>query len=172
MQVKKIEKGFGEARILSVDPLKCNGCKDCEAACSKKHSGQGCSSDPRIKIVSGFGVEGFYLPMTCQHCEEPPCLEVCPNQAIYRDEELNRVMIRRELCVGCQMCVSACPSGAMRFDHPRGLAFKCDLCDGDPECVRACEPKALTYVSGFELHRPRLQESAKKHFKVMRNMAV
>ena len=58
----------------------------------------------------------------------------------------------------------------MAFDSDRGLAFKCDLCDGDPECVRVCEPKALEYVEGHKLHYPRIRGSAERHYQVIRHM--
>ena len=81
---------------------------------------------------------------------------------------MNRVMIRPDLCIGCQMCVSACPFGVMAFDADRGIAFKCDLCDGTPECVRVCEPKALDYVDADKLNDQRLHESALRHNQAMR----
>jgi len=159
-------------KTLSVDPSKCTGCKDCERACAMKHTGISNPGWSRVHIVQGDNDVGFYLPVTCQQCEDPPCLAACPNKAIYRDDELNRVMIRPNLCIGCQMCVSACPFGVMEFDSDRGLAFKCDLCDGSPECVRVCEPGALDYVEGNRLNHPHLRESAKRHYQAMRLMAV
>jgi len=157
-------------KTLSVDPAKCSGCKDCELACAKRHNGINKPTRSRIRIIQGDVRDGFYLPMTCQQCESPPCLAACPNNAISRDNALNRVMIQDALCIGCQMCVSACPFGAMLFDSDLGLAFKCDLCDGDPDCVRVCEPKALDYVEGSRLHHPRIRDSAQRHYKVIRHM--
>jgi anaerobic carbon-monoxide dehydrogenase iron sulfur subunit len=160
------------AKMLSLDPTKCTGCKECEIACSKRHGGFNDSVVSRIPVISEGNGSGFYLPTTCQHCEDPPCLSICPNKAIYRDNDLNRVMIRSNLCIGCRMCVSACPFGAMGFNPDSGLAFKCDLCDGDPACVRACEPKALDYVEGHRLHQPRMLDSANKHYRVLRRMII
>jgi len=157
-------------KTLSVDPAKCTGCKDCELACAKRHNGVNKPTRSRIRIIQGDVHDEFYLPMTCQQCENPPCLAACPNHAISREKALNRVMIHDTLCIGCQMCVSACPFGAMAFDSDRGLAFKCDLCDGDPECVRVCEPKALDYVEGSRLHHPRIRDSAQRHYQVLRHM--
>ena len=159
-------------KILSVDPPKCSGCKDCEPACSIKHSGLDDPLKSRIQIISGDSDDEFYLPVSCRQCEDPPCLAVCPGKAIYRDDGLERVMINYNLCIGCQMCVSACPFGAMGFDSNRGLAFKCDLCGGEPECVRVCEPKALDYVEGYRLHHPRIRDAAMWHYEVLRNQVI
>jgi Fe-S-cluster-containing hydrogenase component 2 len=150
-----------DTKVLITNPAKCNGCKECQTACSMKHTGLETSEFSRIHVLEA-GDGDFFLPVTCQHCENPSCLAVCPESAIYRDEALNRVMINQDLCVGCQLCVSACPIGAMAFHEGRGKAFKCDLCDGEPECVRACEPKAVDYVDAHRLHYPRLREAAGK----------
>jgi Fe-S-cluster-containing hydrogenase component 2 len=97
-------------------------------------------------------------------------MAVCPEEAIYRDQELDRVMIDSKRCIGCKMCVSACPTGAMGFDPDRGRAFKCDLCDGAPECVRVCEEKALDYLESFKYNDMRVKESAGKLYGVLRHL--
>ncbi len=99
---------------------------------------------------------GFRFPVLCMHCSDPPCLKVCPVEAIFRGED-ERVMIRHDRCIGCRMCLFACPFGAMRFDEDLGRSFKCDLCGHAPECVRVCEPRALLYMERHEtgmLHLP------------------
>jgi anaerobic carbon-monoxide dehydrogenase iron sulfur subunit len=159
------------AKLLTVDPLKCTGCMKCETACSMEHRGMRDSPRTRIQVIAGDVRAGFYMPAICQHCENPPCSAVCPKGAIYRDNTFERVMIRRDLCVGCKMCVSACPTGAMGFDPDLGLAFKCDLCEGNPACVGVCEPKALDYVEPFQLHKPRMVETATKIYGVVRRQA-
>jgi Fe-S-cluster-containing dehydrogenase component len=78
--------------------------------------------------------------------------------------DLERVLIDETLCIGCRMCVSACPSGAMGFDPDIGLAYKCDLCEGDPECVRVCDQGAIAFLGGFDLHYPRMMDSASRFF--------
>ena len=159
-------------KTLSVDPSRCTGCKDCERACVLRHAGINNLARSRIHIIQGDRDDGFYLPVTCQQCENAPCIAACPNKAIWRDDKLSRVMINPNLCIGCQMCVSACPFGVMAFDPDRGIAFKCDLCDGTPECVRVCEPKALDYVEVNKLNDQRLHESALRHNQAMRLVAM
>lgn len=91
-------------------------------------------------------------------------MKVCPNGSIYLDDVLNTVRIKVHDCIGCKMCYSACPFGAMGFDAERGTAFKCDLCGGDPECVRRCEPGALVLVRIHELENERIRGSAERLF--------
>jgi Fe-S-cluster-containing hydrogenase component 2 len=159
-------------KVIVVNPLKCNGCKECEVACSKKHTGENRPDQPRIHVISLDHNDGFYLPTTCQQCDDPPCMAVCPNDAISRDNDMARVMITPEHCIGCKMCVSACPTGAMGFDDVGGRAFKCDLCDGNPECVRVCEPKALEYLEAHKLQHQRMGKIANKFYGVMGKKAA
>ena len=63
-------------------------------------------------------------------------------------------------CVGCGMCVHACPFGAVGFDKDRGRPFKCDLCGGDPLCVRFCEPGALTFKDASMLQYAQARAAA------------
>ena len=151
---------MGEKTMI-VDPAKCTGCRNCELVCSVKHNGVSSPSLARIHVVK-WDTPSLYIPMRCQHCEDAPCMAVCPKEAIYRNEELDSVEIDHDLCIGCKMCVSACPFGAMSFNAETGHPFKCDLCGGDPECVRVCDVKAIDYVDFQQLQYPQLEESAIK----------
>jgi Fe-S-cluster-containing hydrogenase component 2 len=70
------------------------------------------------------------------------------------------VIIEHDKCVGCQMCVSACPMGNMGFAKNRGKAFKCTLCGGDPECVKVCKTRALEYTEPERMQVPQMIQSA------------
>ncbi len=157
---------------LQIDPPKCTGCGLCEPTCALAHTRKKGPEKSRIRIIRGDDGDGFCLPSTCQHCENPPCMAVCPEEAIYRDTELDRVMIEQSHCIGCRMCVSACPTGAMGFDEDRGRAYKCDLCDGEPECVRACEAKAMDYVDDCLLNAMRIREMAGRYYGVVRHLSA
>jgi len=132
-------------KVLMLDYEKCTGCRTCELVCSVKHEGAANPSKSRIKIVK-WEWEGRYVPMSCQQCVDAPCLAVCPVKAISRDEQLNRVQVNYDACIGCRMCVAACPFGAMSFNTDLKKVFKCDFCDGEPQCSRFCEVKAVEYV--------------------------
>ena len=148
-------------KILIVDQEKCTGCRLCELVCSVKHVGVSNPSRARLSIVK-WEAEGYYLPMICQHCEKAPCKTVCPKDAIYHDEELNRVMIDYDLCIGCRMCVAACPFGSMGFDTKENKVIKCDMCDGEPLCVNFCDMKAVDYVDAGTVTLKKKRMAGKK----------
>ena len=155
-------------KTLIIHPENCDGCGDCETACSRRNAGIGVPGRSCTRVINERHDNTFYLPVICQQCEDPPCLAACPNEVICRDDELNRVVINQNKCVGCGMCVSACPFGAMGFDQVRGQAFKCDLCGGDPECVRACQKGAVEYADPYMLYKPQMFHSAAKLVGAMR----
>ncbi len=157
-------------KVLVSDPKKCTGCKLCELACSLRHEGE-CNPDlSRIRIID-WNNQGIYLPVSCQQCEDGSCMAVCPKDAIYRDDKLDRVMVDYDRCISCKMCISACPFGAIRFDENRGKIIRCDLCDGDPQCVRFCDTKALAFVDTSLICYPRVRESARRFTGVMQRCA-
>lgn len=155
--------------MLSINPRKCDGCGDCESACSKKHTGVPGKKFSRIRVIGGNGHGRLFVPFVCRQCDDPPCMAVCQNSAIYRDDKLSMVVIDPNKCIGCKMCFSSCPFGAIGFDSTRGFAYKCELCGGEPECVEACKKGAIDYIKGYDLNSIRLRESANKHYTVIRH---
>ena len=156
------------SKVLLIDPPKCDGCKECEKVCILRHSGYRRIARKRIEVMGTESGGNFFVPFACQQCADAPCMAVCPKQAITRDTNLARVVVDASLCVGCSMCVSACPSGLMAFDYEVGLAYKCDLCDGEPQCVRVCEKKAIAYVEPHRFQQQRAQKEAAKLCGVLR----
>ena len=137
--------------VLVADPKKCNGCGLCQTVCAMVKEGMSSQVQSRIHIIR-FGTDGFFLPIFCQNCQDAPCMAVCPKEAIFMDEKLARFSVDYARCISCRMCMAACPFGAIRFDPQRAAVFKCDLCDGDPQCVYFCFPKALAYIPAHRQH--------------------
>jgi len=149
------------AKALYINYEKCTGCRLCELVCTVKHDGISNPMRSRIKVMK-WEMEGLYIPMSCQQCQDAPCLNVCPVKAISRDEEMARVRVDYDVCIGCRSCVSVCPFGAMNFNVIDKKVFKCDLCDGDPQCVRFCDRKAVDFVSPDEVSIEIKREAASR----------
>ncbi len=142
------------------DETACIGCTACEEACREvNHIPE--TNDPKVTRlrIERTGPVGDYPNMryyfyrhSCQHCENAPCVEVCPTGASYIDPATGIVDINPSRCVGCKYCVFACPY-RVRFIHPvTRVIDKCDFCrhtnlkEGKlPACVLACPTKALTF---------------------------
>ena len=159
------------AKVLVIDYERCTGCRICELVCSVKHEGVSNPARSRMKIVK-WEMEGRYVPMSCQQCESAPCQAVCPVKAISRDENLNRVDIDYDICIGCRMCVAICPFGSMAFDTLAKKVIKCDLCDGDPLCVKFCDVDALQYVDASEQSIIKQVAAAEKWSGIMQKVAA
>jgi Fe-S-cluster-containing dehydrogenase component len=112
--------------------------------------------------VVKWEAEGLYIPMTCQQCQDAPCLNVCPVQAISRNEESARVTVDHDVCIGCRSCVGVCPFGAMSFNPADRRVFKCDHCDGDPQCVRFCEEKAVDFIEADKVTVNKRRQAAQR----------
>jgi anaerobic carbon-monoxide dehydrogenase iron sulfur subunit len=147
-----------DEKVLIVNQQKCTGCRQCEMVCSVFHTGASNPSRSRIRVVK-WESEGLYLPMACNHCEKPYCVEVCPTKACHREpENNNRVTIDKKLCIGCRTCIIACPFSHPFFDVNERVTVKCDYCDGDPQCVAFCNAKALAYVEADRVEAARKRE--------------
>ncbi len=134
---------------LVADRSRCSGCRCCEVACSFFHTGAFGYAGSRIQVARDDR-ECVYIPLFCRHCEDPACATACPTAAIAK-EGAGRVVIRAEECIGCGDCTRACPYAVPevyeipRMDAKKGVALICDLCEGDPQCVRFCANEALRY---------------------------
>jgi len=148
-------------KVLKINYEKCTGCRLCELVCSVKHDGISNPIRSRIKVVK-WEAEGLYIPMSCQQCQDAPCMNACPAKAISMNAALGRIEIDYEICIGCRTCVSVCPFGAMSFNSIDRKVIKCDICDGDPQCVRFCEVKALEFVDAGDVSVLKKKDAAQK----------
>ncbi|WP_294610965.1 4Fe-4S dicluster domain-containing protein [uncultured Gilliamella sp.] len=148
-------------RFIIADANKCIGCKTCELACVMSHSdGKDIilnNFQPRLKVITGMTVT---VPVMCRQCDNAPCANACPTNAIIR--KANSIQIIQERCIGCKTCVIACPFGAMNVVTSEKInnqstgnegyqtqAIKCDLCIDNPTgpaCVNVCPTDTLSIV--------------------------
>ena len=152
-------------RGIVVDFTKCTGCRTCETVCSAFNNklevdgewvnGLGNPSLSNIK-VHWFNPD-VDIPMVCSLCEDSPCISACPvkpdpvtgRRALYKDEMLGTVHNDRERCIGCGLCARACGemrTGVIYQDESKKPKGICNLCGGDPACVRYCSFDALAWV--------------------------
>jgi carbon-monoxide dehydrogenase iron sulfur subunit len=133
---------------------RCVGCHTCEIACAVEHSAGRqlltAIAEP-VKPRKRLHVEAagrLSVPVLCRHCDDAPCAAVCPTGATYLDQVSHLVLQDPRKCIGCQLCVQACPFGMMGRRAESRTAVKCDRCpDRDrPACVDACPTKALVYT--------------------------
>ena len=119
------------------DYAACSGCRRCELACSIYHEGWMWPEASRIRVFMPF--PGLEVPHFCAQCDDYPCIESCPVDALSVDENTSAVLVDEEKCTSCGNCIDACP-GKVPILHPEtNKAVICDLCGGDPECVKVCQ---------------------------------
>lgn len=165
----------GKKYVMVVDLAKCKNARKCVSACDKHHN---LTPDrPYIKVLKMQDNEKsspYWMPKTCFHCDNPPCVKVCPVGATYKRTD-GIVLIDNERCIGCRFCMAACPYSARVFNWGEppiadqhedyspetsmpskiGTVGKCDFCpemcrnDKLPHCVTAC-PNGVVYF-GNEL---------------------
>lgn len=147
METNAAEKKYGKHIVqLDADVSLCAGCNGCEIVCSLVHEGVASPSFRRI-FVERDTHQLMHKVHACQHCEDHPCYEKCPRKgtAMMIDEETNVVWVNPEGCIGCGLCVKACPFEPKRIHMSKpkkGVAVKCDLCrtrEGGPACIEDCQ---------------------------------
>ncbi len=181
----------GNKFIMVIDVGACIGCRTCVWGCKEENNIPGTISPPWIEVFeldSGGNVTGhpspidlkrgattsyaeapregkWYLTAQCNHCDNPPCVKVCPTGATYKDNRDGLVLMDYDKCIGCRLCVVACPYNARRFNwwqgevpsektnplvplRPMGVVEKCTFCVHRtrrgklPRCVEVCPVRA------------------------------
>ena len=144
---------------LIIDHDLCWGCMTCEVACKQE-----CRIPDGVKLISveevgPTSVKGkldfSYHVNVCRHCDEPACVDACPDDAIEKRGD-GIVVLDQSICSGCQLCIDACPYDAVAFDAAEGIAKKCNLCHHrvDKGLYPACADNiCLAHCINFRLAR-------------------
>ncbi len=148
-------------KVLMIHTDKCTGCRNCELACSFFHEGDFRPRASRVHVYS-WEREGVSVPMMCQQCDSAACVAVCTTGAMHRNKATGLVEYEQPKCIGCRMCVQACPFGNAVYDAVTASILKCDLCGGQPECVQMCPNGALEFVDDTISTRARTKAFAQK----------
>lgn len=165
---------------MAIDTERCIGCWSCAVICKSENdvplgmwwnriltAGEDLDS-PRVGEFGGL--EMSWVPLACQHCDDPPCMKVCPTSATFVDVEHGHLVeVNQEDCIGCRYCMAACPYGVRVFNwgepehpvegfdlgmveaRPIGSVEKCTMCihrliEGQvPSCVWSCPAQARIF---------------------------
>lgn len=163
---------------MVIDLKKCIGCHSCSVACKLNNNLPDDMWWNRVLTIGGDSLdtaagnyphklEMHHMPVNCQHCENPPCVKTCPVGASYKRKEDGVVLIDYDKCIGCRMCMVACPYNARSFNwkkpeynvdhavgeydapvHQHNVVEKCTFCanrlarGGMPACMELCLGRA------------------------------
>lgn len=163
---------------MLIDTAKCaNGCSACVNACNHENGLSGKTGPQDSQWIRKLNIKHLQtgiehnLPMLCQHCANPPCVDVCPTGASMKRAD-GIVLVDRHICIGCRYCMMACPYKARSFVHeplsdqnpdvPRGKGCveACTFCvqrvdrDEQPACVEACNADGHQAMLFGDLRNP------------------
>ena len=133
---------------MLIDLRRCIGCQSCTVSCTiENQTPQGAFrttvNQYQVRLADRDDVTNVLLPRLCNHCDNPPCVPVCPVQATFQRKD-GIVVIDNTRCVGCAYCVQACPYDARFINHATQTADKCTFCAHRleagllPACVESC----------------------------------
>lgn len=157
--------------VMVIDLAKCKNARNCVESCQKAHHLDYNEEFMKIQLIQdNEEASPYWFPKPCFHCDEPPCVTVCPTGATFKRDD-NIVLIDNERCIGCKFCITSCPYSARQFnwghedkfdnkEQPyspetsipatEGTVMKCDFCpdllrQGElPHCAKAC-PMGVIY---------------------------
>lgn len=120
-------------RISVVDNEKCIGCMCCMLACNRRFLEAGYSKSAILVKSMEVFERGFKI-IVCRACEDPPCYHACPVKAL-KKREVGGVILDRDKCIGCKLCIDACPIGAIFWDEDVNKPIICTYCG---YCTKYC----------------------------------
>ena len=162
---------------MTIDLKRCMGCNTCALGCKMQNNVPMGMLWNRILTDGGEEIDTAkgnfpnlrkgWMPLACLHCENAPCVKVCPVEATYKAAD-GRVLINYDRCIGCRYCMAACPYNVRVFNwqqplrqpdfsygdapvRPKGVVEKCSLCQErtdkgmEPMCVEVCPAKARKF---------------------------
>lgn len=139
---EQIAPAIGHVNHLS---YVCAGCRICEITCTLTHEGKIQPTLARNIVHKDVQSGDVTHVLYCQQCEDPHCLRACPTGALHVDEQTGARVIDQNVCIGCQSCLNACiyaqggqGVSRIKYNAETNTCFKCDLCGGDPQCVKYC----------------------------------
>ena len=163
---------------MLIDSTKCaSGCNDCVTACNTENGLSGGTKTTDSQLIRKIEIKEVRtgktqsLPVMCQHCAEPPCVDVCPTGASFKRAD-GIVLVDKHSCIGCRYCMMACPYKARSFVHepltnqnpdvPRGKGTveSCTMCvhkvdkGESPACVSACAAAGHEAILFGDLNNP------------------
>jgi len=122
----------------------CTGCRMCEIACAARHFGV--MNPKRSRIIIRVESRDVDAPTVCSHCYE--CLDVCPSDALSKDQRTGAIILNQEACDQCHECIGSCPHEAIFLDPSTGFPLICDLCGGGEQwCIKWC-PRSVLSLKG------------------------
>jgi phenylglyoxylate dehydrogenase beta subunit len=136
---------------IAFKPDRCDGCGDCMIACARAKTGSDDLRRSRIQIAPGV-IDGEFSLAMCRQCGDPKCVASCPAAALTKNLTTGVIDWDRSKCVDCLLCTVGCAYGGIVFDEVARHVVKCDQCDGDPACVRACRDGALQYITTANIY--------------------
>jgi carbon-monoxide dehydrogenase iron sulfur subunit len=158
--------------MISIDVSRCLSCRTCELECAAAHSKaktllgavrDGEKAQRRIVVEAAGDIA---VPLQCRHCEDAPCVTVCPTRAMHENGAGFPVLIEEGLCIGCRACIAVCPFGVVFEGRGGRAAVKCDLCverlaQGEiPACAAGCPTKAIRFTTAEEAARESRRKAA------------